>query len=86
LQNYYLFFAFIYVARIIGPEEWGIYTYLISIVSMLLPFANLSMIAEMQRKAKKLGKETVNQVFLIYLISSLFFSVAVVGAVFFQRI
>lgn len=78
------FFVLLYVARKIGPGHFGAYTYLISVVSLLLPFSSLGMLGEVYRKRVKKGFDAIREVALLYVIAVLGFSV-IAGAVVLAR-
>jgi len=67
------FFAFIFVVRKIGPEHFGVYTYLVSLAMIVLPFASLGMGGNLIRLVKKKGEDLVDGAFLTYLASALVF-------------
>ncbi|MBR9679931.1 MAG: oligosaccharide flippase family protein, partial [Candidatus Altiarchaeota archaeon] len=66
------FLIFVYIARAIGPTNYGVYVYLMSVVTILLPLSRLGMDLELLRKSKQFGEKVAENAFSLYLVASMF--------------
>lgn len=71
------FFAFLYIARRIGPDNFGVYIYLTSVAGILIALSSLGIIGEVLRKGKELGRGAIENSFFIYFLSNLLGSMVV---------
>ena len=78
------FFAFLYIAREIGPDNLGVYTYLTSLAVIFAALSHLGILGEVMRRGKKIGRDAVESSSLTYILSTVLGSLVVASVVLYR--